>query len=763
MAPTIFYRAGSSNATRLGVIAGALLLLPSGAAAEVLADTDVAADAAGAEGFEDIVVSARRRSENLQDVPVAITSIGGDAVARFDSIRTANDITSIVPNASASATDGRTRPRWFLRGVGTNDTGANTVSPIGIYNDDVYLNNVYLQGFPLFDIDHVEVLRGPQGTLWGKNTTGGAVSIVSKRPVLSDTEGWFKGGYGSYSSALLQGAINVPLVTDRLAVRISGSHDQRDGYVRNLYDGDKLGAYRDDAIRGQLLFKATETFDLNLNVHARRLRGDKRVSNYFDDLQQSGPYNNGYADPPGRDTVDQADNNAAENLDSFGASLTANWELGDYTLTSITAYEEGQRLLTGGAPIPVPNALNYSTSDSKQWSQEVRLASPQEGRFSWIVGGYYFDEDLKAATTDGVTANIPLTTPGRKPRAWGSTGYDQGTSAIAAFANATFKVTDRFNVTGGLRYSREKKDIHLVNRVATGTVTFSDTTDWWRPSSVSSPITTRYDATDKNKWEELTYDITPQYRISDHASTYFRFAHGFRAGGFAVSGQSTINPIDPEKLDAYEIGLKTAWLDGKLTLNGAAFYYDYSNIQVLVFAQVGGSPDPLAVLQNAGAGWVKGAELELVARPFTGLRIGGTMGWLDTKYTRFQTIVSNQPADASGNEFARAPHISASLNGEYRFAGLGGEFSLGADWNFRTRQYFSAAIQNNPLLEQKAYGLLNARVAWTPAKSDWEFALSASNLTDKDYAVLATGPTAKSVRRVSGDPRVILGTVTHRF
>jgi iron complex outermembrane receptor protein len=160
---------------------------------------------------------------------------------------------------------------------------------------------------------------------------------------------------------------------------------------------------------------------------------------------------------------------------------------------------------------------------------------------------------------------------------------------------------------------------------------------------------------------------------------------------------------------------------------------------------------------------VKGAELELVARPFTGLRIGGTMGWLDTKYTRFQTIVSNQPADASGNEFARAPHISASLNGEYRFAGLGGEFSLGADWNFRTRQYFSAAIQNNPLLEQKAYGLINARVAWTPAKSDWEFALSASNLTDKDYAVLATGPTAKSVRRVSGDPRVILGTVTHRF
>jgi iron complex outermembrane receptor protein len=338
------------RSARSALLATALLCAPAHAlAAETAtadaAAADVAADSA-VDGGEEILVSARRRSESLQDVPVAITSIGGEAIGRLESIRTANDITSIVPNASAAATDGRTRPRWFLRGVGTNDTGANTVSPIGIYNDDVYLNNVYLQGFPLFDIDHVEVLRGPQGTLWGKNTTGGAVSIVSRRPQVDKTEGWFKAGYGSYSSVLLQGALNVPIVTDRLAVRVSASHDQRDGYTLNLYDGRKRGAYKDDALRGQLLFKATETLDLNLNLHGRRLRGDKRVSNYFPDLQQTGPYNNGYVDPPGRDRIDIADNNAVENLDSFGSSLTANLELGDYTLTSITAYEEGQRLLT---------------------------------------------------------------------------------------------------------------------------------------------------------------------------------------------------------------------------------------------------------------------------------------------------------------------------------------------------------------------------------------------------------------------------------
>jgi len=712
---------------------------------------------------EDLVVTARRRDENLQDVPVAITAIGGQALVRADAIRTANDITALVPNASASATDGRTRPRWFLRGVGTNDTGANTVSPIGIYNDDVYLNNVYIQGFPLFDTDRVEVLRGPQGTLWGKNTTGGAVNIVSRRPELSDIGGWFKAAYGSYSSTILQGAVNLPLVTDKLALRVAGSHDQRDGHVLNLYDGQKRGGYRDDAIRGQLRFQPVETFDLNLNVHARRLRGDKRVSNYFPDPQFSPPYNNGYADPPGRDVIDQADNNASEDLDSWGVNLTANWELGDYTLTSITAFEKGERLLTGGAPIPVPNAVSYSTSDSRQWSQELRLSSPKDQSFNWILGAYFFDEDLTAATTDGVVAAIPTTTAGYKPRAWNSAGYDQATQAIAAFANATLNITDRFNVTGGLRWSREKKSMHLVDRTTTGTVTFSDPARWWRASSVSSPIETGYDERDKDTWEEVTYDITPQYRISDNANAYFRFAHGFRAGGFAVSGQNTINPIDPEKLDAYEIGLKTVWLDDKLILNAAAFYYDYSNIQVLVFAQVGGLPDPVAVLQNAGAGWVKGAELELIARPIEGLRIGGTLGLLDTKYSRFMTVVSNQPRDASGNEFARAPHVSASLNGEYRLPAFGGELTLGADWNYRTKQYYSAAIQDNPLLEQKPYGLLNARVAWAPAGDAWEFAVSASNLTDRDYSVLATGPTAKAVRRVSGDPRIILATISHRF
>ncbi len=536
-----------------------------------------------------------------------------------------------MPNASASATDGRTRPRWFLRGVGTNDTGANTVSPIGIYNDDVYINNVYLQGFPLFDVDHVEVLRGPQGTLWGKNTTGGAVHIVSRRPDLDDTNGWLKLGYGEYDSILAQGAINIPLVKDKLAARLSASHDERGGYVTNLYDGGKRGAYEDEAIRLLVRAQATEALDLTFNVHARTLRSDKRVSNYYPDLQQTGPYNQGYEDPPGRDIINQAEN-ALENLDSVGGSFIANWSLGDYTLTSISAYEEGQRLLTGGAAIPVPNALSYATANASQTTQELRLASPKDQPLSWILGAYLFDENLDAAATDGVTADIPLTVVGRKPRAFHTAPYSQDTRAYALFASGTYEVNDRFNVTGGLRWSLEKKRMHLRDLTATGAVTFSDPARWYLPSSVNAPLRVNYDQTQSDEWREVTYDVTPQVKLNDHVNGYFRFAHGFRAGGFAVSGQNTINPIDPEVLDSYEVGLKSEWLDNRLILNAAAFYYDYSSIQVLVYAQVAGSVDPVPTLQNAGAGWVKGFELEAIARPVEGLRLNASLGLLDTKY-----------------------------------------------------------------------------------------------------------------------------------
>lgn len=726
-------------------------------------EADVADAAAGDAAVDALIVTARRRSENVQDVPVAITAISGVAIASAEQIKTANDITALVPNASASATDGRTRPRWFLRGVGTNDTGANTVSPIGIYNDDVYINNVYLQGFPLFDLDHVEVLRGPQGTLWGKNTTGGAVHIVSARPDLDELGGSLKVGAGSFESRLFQGVLNVPVLTDKLGFRLSVSHDERDGHVRNLYDGGKRGGYADRAIRGQLRWAPTDDLEIVFNLHARDLDGDKRVSNYFPDTQQAPPYNFGYVDPPGRDTINQADNNASEDLTSKGGSATVNWTFGDYTLTSVSAYEEGQRILTGGAAIPVPNLVSYATSDASQISQEVRLASPSEGRFSWILGGYFFKEDLEAGTTDGTVADIPVGTPGRRVKAYRTAPYTQGTTAYALFANATYNVTDRFNVTGGVRWSLEQKDFHLTEIVGTGAVSFSNPDRWWVPASVASPLSVTYDQKDEDEWTEVTYDITPQFKINENLTTYFRFAHGFRAGGFAVSGQNTINKIDPEVLDAYELGFKSEWFDRRLTFNAAAFYYDYSDIQVLVFAQVAGSPDPVPTLQNAGAGWVKGAEFEVVAQPIQGLRLNATLGLLKTEYTKFTTIVANAPADASGNEFARAPHVSTSLGAEYSFDAFGGEVTLGADWNYRTKQYFNAAIQNNPLLEQKAYGVGNARIGFVPGNGDWELAVTASNLGDLDYTVLATGPTSKAVRRVSGDPRIVLATITRRF
>ncbi len=302
-----------------------------------------------------------------------------------------------------------------------------------------------------------------------------------------------------------------------------------------------------------------------------------------------------------------------------------------------------------------------------------------------------------------MTADIPLTVVGRKPRAFHTAPYSQDTRAYALFASGTYEVNDRFNVTGGLRWSLEKKSMHLRDLTATGAVTFSDPARWYLPRRSTPPLRVNYDQTQSDEWREVTYDVTPQVKLNDHVNGYFRFAHGFRAGGFAVSGQNTINPIDPEVLDSCR---------GRPEERMAGQPADPQRGGLLLRLQqhpgAGVRPGrrqvhPVPTLQNAGAGWVKGFELEAIARPVEGLRLNASLGLLDTKYTQFLTVVANAPADASGNEFARAPHLTASLAAEYAFPAFGGQVTLGGDWSYRTKQYFNAAIQNNPLLEQKAY------------------------------------------------------------
>ncbi|MEH8016571.1 TonB-dependent receptor [Rheinheimera muenzenbergensis] len=727
--------------------------------AEAASQSNLAPDA----GVERIMVTAQRREESLQEVPLAITAISGDFLRSADAIRTANDVVQFVPNASASATDGRTRPRWFLRGVGTNDVGANTVSPIGIYNDDVYLNNVYIQGFPLFDLQQVEVLRGPQGSLWGKNTTGGALHFISRKPTFY-SDGYARLTAGSFNERAIQGGFGGAINDDYLAGRISFYNEQRDGWVKNLYSGRDVGATKDTAARVQLLFTPHSDWELLFNYHTRTLDGDKNPSNYFADPSRNPPYNFGFEDPAGIDVINQV-GDPAERGDADGGSVKLSWQNYGYSFTSVSAFENGNRILTGGSAIPVDNARSYAWADSSQFSQEFRLTSPREQRINWILGAFYFAESLTSDISSGTVADLPAGTPGRRGTFYERKYFEQDTSGYALFASLTANLTDNLRLTSGLRYSFEEKDFDYsyTSGGPRGTVNFINPLEWWLPHAVGSPLSIDTDY-NKDDWDELTYDITPEYRFSDSINSYFRYARGFRAGGFAVNDKNTVDAIDPEVIDSYEFGVKSSWLDNKLVVNGAVFYYDYSDIQVLVLQVRPGDPNAQAVLQNAGTGYVRGAELEIQASPSDNLRLNASFGLLKTEYTDFPTVRAGQLTNAKGNDFARAPRRSATISAEYDWALTnGGAITLAGDLSYRSRQYFNAVTQNNPLLEQAGYALSNARISYITPSENVEITASVRNLADKEYTMLATGPSNNAVRRVFAQPRTFALSLTVHY
>lgn len=708
------------------------------------------------QNLSSIVVTAQKREEKLQEVPLAITVLGGENLGRAEALKTANDITQLIPNASASATDGRTRPRWFLRGIGTNETAASTVSPIGIYNDDVYLNNVYIQGFPLFDTERVEVLRGPQGTLWGKNTTGGAIHYLSRRPVF-ERDAYAKLAVGSFNERILQGAFNTVIAEDTLAARVSFYNEQRDGWVPNTATGNKDGGVSDQALRFQLLWLPNAETEVLVGAKLRRLDGDKSPSFYVRDTNQALRNPIYAATLKGRDEIAQA-GDFGERLDSDGLNLRVNWSRDGYTLTSITAHDTGTRVLNTGSPIALDISRSRAYSDSRQTTQELRLASPKGERYDWIVGGYFFDESLDTSATarrDRIAGASSTSATGASPQSFDITDYNQSTRSTALFASGTYRFNEAWSLTGGLRKSVERKQFDLSYRAAPASASFTGQTQWWLPGGVTAlNAANRY--SDAATWNEVTYDITPRWKINENINSYVRYSHGFRAGGFVVSNANTITRLEPEILDATELGFKSQWLDGRLTFNTALFNYNYKDIIVGVLLPVPGSNPPTTqqIQENAAKGWARGAEFELAWAPDSRWRIAGNLGLLKTRYTDYQSSASGQTINATGNRFTRAPEVTVGLDVEYRFPlAQGGQLALGADVSWRSKQYFNAVDQKTATLEQPAYALVNARVTYRTADGKSEFSAFVRNLSDTLYSALATNTTTGVTRQVYGLPR----------
>jgi len=692
----------------------------------------------------EVTVTASRRKENAQRVPSAITVLSGRRLIDQNIGRSAGEVLNFVPNASAG-TQFHGRPRWWIRGVGTGQQQLDLTNPVGFYQDQVYMNNSTSTGFPLFDLERVEVLRGPQGTLWGKNTTGGAIDVESRKPTLTGSqEGYAKLYYGTYNNYIAEGAYGTKL-NEWLAARAAFHYDHQDGRfktldpVSNTLTGQQQGGWDDAMFRVSFLAKPTETLEALWNVHYRDYSTTGTVQTL--NLDAVNPATGVlYKDPltkftnrPSQDTsvvsTPRRQVVSSNQVNQKGTLLNLTQKLDNYTLTSITGYEDW-------------SSTNYGSSannpqSSWQVSQEVRLASPKEDRWNWITGFHYFYEQIDSTSQSAtLPCGVGLTTTQiaaqnnglgclsgiNGQQTYSSSDYSHQNQSFAIFTSQTVNFTEQFLSTFGIRYTHETKNVDLLRQQATlptgalassstlsyndaltargvvgnGAVAsnplFYDVTNWWNsvnptylpkpvglsPATVNNKATanvTNFAGAKAVTWDLLTYDLTPQWRINETDMVFFKHARGAKSGGFntGASTLSVLNSIiQPEILYSYEVGAKTGWFSGKLKANATLFYYDYQNDQLNITAVPNPAvpTTPTGYIYNVNSAHSQGAEFEIEALPLQDFHVIGNIGLLDTAFDDVsninQTGVPRVNQILVGNEMVRAPHFTSFLQADYR-------------------------------------------------------------------------------------------------
>lgn len=544
-------------------------------------------------------VTAQRRVENARDVPVAVTALQGE---KLDVLGSAGDdirfLAARVPSLNIESSYGRAFPRFYIRGLGNTDFDLNASQPVSLVYDDVVQESPLLKGFPLFDLAGVEVLRGPQGTLFGRNTPAGVVKFDSARPS-QDADGYLKVAYGSHDTWNVQGAYGGPL-TSRWSARVSALYQRRDDWVTNTRaDAPSQGfeGYDEAAGRVQFLYEG-DTFEGLFNLHKRRLNGTARL--FRANLLQPG--SNRLVENFDRDEV-ATDGQNFSDLETWGGSARLQWNLGTVTLHSITGYETAESLNhgdvdggygasflgagnSGPGVIPFPSESADGLPQHRQWTQEFRVESNEWGRLDWQAGVFYFDEDvtIDSFNYDSLTPGNPLS---------GHAVQQQRNKAWAVFASGDFDVTERFKLRGGVRYTQDKKDFtaSVLQAVAGGT-------------PVSGPYVATTDV------DDVSWDLSGVYRLSDNVNAYARVAKGFRApsiqGRLAFGG---VTQADSEKVISYEAGIKADLFDRRARLGFSVFRYDVDGQQLIA---VGGSNNT-ATLLNADKTLGQGAELDFEA------------------------------------------------------------------------------------------------------------------------------------------------------
>jgi iron complex outermembrane receptor protein len=745
-------------------------LLAGGAAVCAAWPHSVRAD----EALEEITVTAQRVTERLQDVPVAVTAISANELIERG-VRQASDITSSVPNLLLNSPYGpEAQPTFTLRGVTTQDFSENQSSPVAMYVDEVYKSVGAVQALQVYDLDRVEVLRGPQGTLYGKNATGGAISFYSRNPSLTAYDGYVTAGGGNYNDYSVRGAVGGPIVDNELGWRAALLYEKRDGWVHSVVPGvEPLNGV--DALAGRftLMGRSDNGVTATLKISVSRSGGTP----YGAHALNNDPNATGFSG-----NIGWFDNGAKyalhKDIHNDGASLKIDWQVSAHaTLTSVTGFDYGrwyEKSDDGGLPITARlDDPNTYFSSVNAFSQEIRLVSHDTGVFGWLAGLYYGRESTHATVQfhffDGYqlgfwSPQIPPTDPTVPLPLWGFDEYnsfDQLKDSRAVFLNTTFVVTPRVTLRAGVRYTKDKVTIGnfyaleggLANPGSVGFAPDGGTT-WWTQTIGAQPATRSYFQTglapqgqgvvpefDKNT-NNVSGKIGVDWKPGEDLLAYASLSQGYR--GVAFNGQAYNDPTeltfaDPEKLTSYEIGLKADLWNRRGVFNTAIFHYDYKNQQFLdAFTLPGGLGTGFHTV-NAPKSRVDGAEFEFRAKATNNLEILSSVGLLHSKYVEL-TLHSGELQAAGvprvccvGNQLIQAPDFNGSLAIDWRFAHIAaGDLHLFAEANYYGKQYFDAF--NTERIAQGAYGVANARVSFesTTARG-FAVGVWVKNLTNRQY------------------------------
>lgn len=714
----------------------------------------------GASELEEIIVTARRREETLMETPVSITAFSGETLASMNLValdKVADQTPGLVFSNSANISGSANAAAVFIRGIGQNDFTLAVEPGVGIYIDDVYLPHSIGNVASLLDVERVEVLRGPQGTLFGRNTIGGAVRMVTNKPN-EEFGGEAELIIGEYDRIDVKGTINIP-VNDRFFLRFAAASENRDGFVERPFLDGRSGDRDVATVVGKARWLASDNFtvDLTIGHETDDTDGAAAVALLQDPTHPAGAQPNNFRnfiapaldpnvlmgmlqgftpqainDPNGDHFISFSDTDIPQEYESWHATLTLDWSVNEnFGVKSISSWRNvDARFGRDADNLPFNQQVElFMGNDYDAWSQEVQFSGTSfNQRLDWTVGAYYFFED---GVEDDFIAFATFDI--------NSGGFFE-TESIAAFGQATFWVTEKLSLTGGLRYTDEEKEARVDGVRHQALLT--DIIGPNNPVPFNTPRAVPFALVGVGTFSDSLTETTPyaniSYQWNDDLMTYVSYSEGFKGGGVQVrnGGLGFLPRFDPEFVESYEVGLKWSGFDRRVNVSAAAYHADYDGVQLAAIVFQPSIGNAVSVVDNLGDAENEGFEIEIAALPTPNLHITAGVAYLDSKYTR---VNPNNPGNVRDpdsaitvdDELPNAPEWQYNFAAAYDIDSSFGVFTPRVDLAYSDEQ-FNDAI-NSEILKRDSYTILNLSLGFVDADERWSTALFVTNVLDETF------------------------------